>query len=105
MLTILLITQVIIVSILVLTVLFQKSGGDGISGLAGGGNGVISNKASANFITKITFILAFLFMANSLALAKLTIYDIQKSGKLIESIVADQQTESVDDAPLVPSAK
>ncbi|MDJ1407583.1 MAG: preprotein translocase subunit SecG [Candidatus Midichloria sp.] len=81
-----LVLQFVIVISLILAVLFQQSSSDGISGLAGGGHGIVSGKASANFITKTTFVLAFMFMINSLCLAKLTIMDLQKSGKIIESI-------------------
>lgn len=97
MLTLLLVLQFVIVISLILAVLLQQSSADGISGLAGGGHGIVSGKASANFITKTTFILAFMFMINSFCLAKLTIMDLQKSGKIIESI-----KEEVNQDPVVP---
>jgi len=86
MLTFLLVLQFIVVVSLILAVVLQQSSSDGLSGLAGGGHGVVSNKTSANFITKMIFVLAFIFMANSFCLAKITISDLQRSGKLIDSI-------------------
>ncbi|AEI89003.1 MAG: preprotein translocase subunit SecG [Candidatus Midichloria mitochondrii] len=97
MLTLLLVLQFVVVVSLILAVSLQQSSSDGVSGLAGGGHGIVSSKASANFITKTTFILAFVFMINSLCLAKLTIMDLQKSGKIIESI-----KEAVNQDPVVP---
>ena len=99
MLTLLLVLQFIIVVSLVLAVLLQQNSSHGLSGLAGGGHEVISGKASTKFISRTTFILAFAFMINSLCLARLTIADLQKSEKIINSI-NEQLIENQD--PVVP---
>lgn len=73
MATILLILQIFIVLALVAVILIQKTGNDGLSGLSGGGHNFLSSRATGNIFSKMTIILAFAFMANSLALAKLVI--------------------------------
>ena len=99
MLNLLLTSQFIIVASLILVVLLQQNSSDDLSSLAGGGHGVISGKASTKFISRITFLLAFAFMINSLCLARLTIADLKKSGEIINSISA-QPVENQD--PVVP---
>jgi preprotein translocase subunit SecG len=86
MYTFLLILQVVVVLIMVVTILLQQNDGGNLAGLAGGGNNIISSKAKNNFITKFTIALGLIFMANSLALARLTIDDSKKAKELLESI-------------------
>lgn len=71
----LLILQVIIAVTMIILVLLQKSDGDSLSGIGGGSGGlnsVMSSKASANALTKITMILIGIFMLNCLILASIS---------------------------------
>lgn len=71
----LLIMQVVIAVVMIILVLLQKSDGDSLSGIgggSGGANSIISSRASANILTKITMILIAVFMANCLILAVLS---------------------------------
>lgn len=71
----LLILQVIIAVVLIALVLLQKSDGDSLSGIGGGSGGmnsVMSSKASANALSKITMILVGIFMLNCLVLASIS---------------------------------
>lgn len=71
----LLILQVIVALSLIILVLVQKSDGDSLGGIGGGSGGmnsVISSRASANALTKITMILAGIFMLNCLILASIS---------------------------------
>ena len=64
--------QIIVAVFLILIVLIQKSGTDSLGGIGGGSGGamsVISSKASANILTRITMFLVVIFFVNSLALA------------------------------------
>lgn len=83
---VLLILQIIIVAALVLTILLQKSGSDGLAGLASGGHGFMSGRASASFITKFTMFLAFVLMLNSLLLAKIYLKTEESAHNIINSI-------------------
>ena len=101
MTTILFIVQIFIVLLLALVILFQKTGSDGLSGLSGGGGGVVSGKAVSNIFTKLTMILAVAFMVNSLLLAKFAVLDTQKAKGIIKSIAVEKK----EVAPSVPKAK
>lgn len=71
----LLILQVVIAVVMIILVLLQKSDGDSLSGIGGGSGGmnaVISSKASANLLSKITMILVGVFMFNCLILATIS---------------------------------
>lgn len=78
--------QIIVAVLLVLVILMQKTSSDGLAGLGGGSNNLMSSKASANFLTKLTIILAILFMSNSLILAKLSMLTNK------ETSIFDEQT-------------
>lgn len=65
--SILLIVQAVVCTLLIVVVLFQRSDSDGLSGLSGGsGTGIMSSRSKANFFTRLTAILAVIFMVNSL---------------------------------------
>ncbi|AIL64851.1 preprotein translocase subunit SecG [Rickettsiales bacterium Ac37b] len=78
--------QIIIAVLLVLVILMQKTSSDGLAGLGGSSNNLMSSKSSANFLTRLTIILAILFMLNSLILAKLSM------GENKETSIFDEQT-------------
>jgi preprotein translocase subunit SecG len=92
MLDVLLIVQMVIALLLVSVILLQKSNVDGTSGLGGGsgvGGGVVSAKTAANFFTRLTVILAFLFMVNAIALANLSGKKHTSEQKIEESLQTD----------------
>ena len=93
--------QIIIAIFLILIVLLQKSGTDslgGIGGGSGGANAVISSKASANILTKITMILVILFFVNSLALA--VIASKSTSSSKIQDYIEKSADEPKEVAPV-----
>ena len=69
-----LIIQAVLGLLLVITILLQKSGTDGLSGLSGNPTspGIVSAATVASFLTKTTICLAVLFIGNSLLLANLS---------------------------------
>lgn len=82
MFTVFLVIQVLLTVALVGFILVQRSDSDGLSGLGGGGGGsssFMSGRATANFLTRTTGILAALFMLNSLWLAALSARSHDKS--------------------------
>ena len=97
------IVQICIIALIVLVVLFQKSGTDSLAGLSGGGHGIVSGRTSGTLLTKITFFLAIAFMLNSLFLARLTIANFQSSGDLLKSITAPVPTEPIKETTSIPS--
>jgi preprotein translocase subunit SecG len=68
--------HIIVSLILVAVILLQRSSTDELQGIAGGGSsaldGVMTGSSSANFMTKLTSILAFIFMFNCLVLVNLS---------------------------------
>ncbi len=85
---ILLIVQLIVAVALIAFVLLQRSDNDGFGMGSGSGGGLMSSRGQANFMTKATAILAFIFMANSLVLTILTTYD--DSASIIDEIEAQE---------------
>lgn len=84
MLDILLFIHIIIAMLLIIVILMQRSGSDGVSGLSGGNNmGVVSARTVGNFLTKSTVVLATLFLINALVLANLS---AQKKPDLVTKI-------------------
>lgn len=103
MTSILLFIQVFIVFFLILTILIQKTGGDSLAGLSGGGHGVFSSRSSSNMFSKATIILAIAFMANSLLIAKVSMHTNKPKQSLIESIENDNNSKKVQEIK-VPQA-
>ncbi len=107
----LLILQVVIAVVMIILVLLQKSDGDSLSGIGGGSGGlnsVISSKASANILSKITMILVGVFMFNCLILATISNASRKKIASELEQVI--EQKEGAKDssgsakaaAPAVP---
>lgn len=67
MYTVLLVIHTIVVLFLIGIILIQRSDQDGM-GLSGGGSQFMSGRASANFLTRTTSILATIFIISSLIL-------------------------------------
>jgi len=68
MFTFLLVVQAIIAASLVATILVQKSEGGGL-GMGGSPSGLMSARGAADFLTRLTTILATLFVGLSIGLA------------------------------------
>ncbi|MFT6106130.1 MAG: preprotein translocase subunit SecG [Rickettsiales bacterium] len=97
----LLILQVVIALVMIILVLIQKSDGDSLGGIGGGGGGsgglnsVMSSKSSANILTKITMVLAGLFMLNCLFLALISSKMNNSSELEIDKIINQQNQEDL----------
>ncbi len=98
MLTVLLVLQIIVTVSMIVIILIQRSASDGMAGLAGGGNSVMSGRASANLLTRITAILATIFIVNSLTMAAISSRASNSEKSIIDEIQIDQK------APKVPLA-
>ncbi|QOD38386.1 preprotein translocase subunit SecG [Candidatus Wolbachia massiliensis] len=94
--TILSVLQVILVVILVILVLLQPPGSSSLSGFSSsqqGLNSMIPMKPSANPLSKITAIIAGLFIINTLLLSGLCSKDVHKKS-IAEKIVLEKQQEN-----------
>ena len=65
---VLLISHLIITIFLILVILFQRSEGGGLGMGSGGGDGVMSGRAAASALTKLTWIFAIAFIITSITL-------------------------------------
>ncbi len=100
MLTFFLILHLLIAAALVGVILLQRSEGGGL-GIGGGGmDGVMSSRETANFLTRLTAILAVAFMASSLLLATL-VEDRRDARSIIDTPIAgDNEDAIVDENPV-----
>lgn len=103
----LLIFQVIVAVVMIILVLLQKSDGDSLSGIGGGNGGanaIMSSKASANLLTKITMTLAGIFMINCLVLAGLSNSSKKAIQDDLNKIIEQQEKDGIIVKPAVPAA-
>lgn len=73
--TVLIVFHIIISLLLVTVILFQSTSSDELKGIGGGVSdvdGLMSSASSASFMTKLTSILAAIFMINCLVMANLS---------------------------------
>ncbi len=94
----LLIFQIVIAVLMVILVLLQKSDGDSLSGIGGGSGGlgsVISSKASANILSKITMTLVAVFMLNCLILASISNVGRKKAASELDQVIKEQEEKAI----------
>ncbi|MEM7022023.1 MAG: preprotein translocase subunit SecG [Pseudomonadota bacterium] len=97
MTTIVLIVHLLIALALVGVILLQRSEG-GALGIGGGGSGgLMTGRASANLLTRVTAVLAAAFIASSLILAILAAH------RSAPSSILDQPASSTPAAPSQPA--
>ncbi|MDT0507997.1 preprotein translocase subunit SecG [Novosphingobium sp. MMS21-SN21R] len=88
------VVQAIVASLLVITILMQKSEGGGL-GVGGSPAGFMSARGAADFMTRATTVLATLFVVLSIALAALAVSTT--SSREIDTSL--QRTTPVQNAP------
>ena len=106
MFNIFLILHAILAVVLVLSVLLQRSDGGALGGLGGGNfSGMLTGRSSANLLTKLTALIAALFLANSLLLAVLS--GNLKDKTIINNIELEDIIEENNnlDKPIVPDTE
>lgn len=88
---VLLIVHAIVAVLLIGIILLQKSSTDGLKGIGGGdvNSSMFSHGSASGFLTKITVILAIIFMVNCLVLANLS------SRKSSKSVIAQLAKSNV----------
>jgi len=96
MTTALFIIQGIIALLLVVIILMQRTGADSLAGLSGGGNSAFSSKSTASALSRTTTILAFLFIANCLLIAKIIKSDYEKENNIIGDMPSQTEIMSND---------
>ena len=83
--------QIFLTILISLVIVFQKSSSDGI--VVSNSGGQIPSSAQNSFISKFTIFLIFIFMANSLILAKNSISNNKESSSIIKSLENENISE------------
>ena len=83
----LLITQIVLVVILVIAVLLQKSSSIGLGAYSGSNESVFGAKGPNSFLAKATFTIGFLFVVNTLTLGYM--YSQANQASVVDSMIED----------------
>ncbi|WP_104697235.1 MULTISPECIES: preprotein translocase subunit SecG [unclassified Helicobacter] len=106
MISILFVSQIILSLLVVIVVLMQKSSSIGLGAYSSSNESVFGAKGPASFMSKLTFTLGALFLANTIALGYFYNKDFKKS--LIETnketIVPQSPLENKLQTPSAPIA-
>lgn len=107
----LLIVQIILAILITITVLLQKSSSIGLGAYSGSNESVFGAKGPTGFLTKLTFVLGFLFIVNTLTLGYF--YTSENSSSIADQIVPENNQvvpaspapeNTTPTAPAAPSA-
>ncbi len=105
MTTLLLVAQVIIAIVLTISVLLQKSSSIGLGAYSGSNESLFGAKGPAGFLAMFTFVMAGLFILNTLALGYIYNNDAKNSlAEQIEKVIPSSPEQKVNVAPKAPSA-
>ncbi|MDY0116002.1 MAG: preprotein translocase subunit SecG [Sulfurimonadaceae bacterium] len=88
----LLIVQIVLVVILTIAVLLQKSSSIGLGAYSGSNESVFGAKGPNSFLAKTTFLLGFLFVVNTITLGY--IYSQEKNRSVVDTLVEDTNYEA-----------
>jgi len=110
MTTVLLVSQFVLTVILTISVLLQKSSSIGLGAYSGSNESLFGAKGPAGFMAKFTFVMAILFVGNTLTLGyfynqdkKVSIAEDIKVGKsVVPNVPVPTTSEPV--APSAPTA-
>ena len=97
--TVVIVIHLMIVSVLIGTVLLQKSEGGGLG--MGGGAGFMSSRGTANLLTRTTAVLAVGFFVTSLLLSWIASYD-RKPASILGGQPASQSQPVGGAVPVAP---
>jgi preprotein translocase subunit SecG len=106
MTSILLIVQIVLVVLLTIAVLLQKSSSIGLGAYSGSNESVFGAKGPSSFLAKTTFFLGFLFVVNTVTLGYF--YGQERNESVVDQMVeqTDVAAPTIDvAAPAAPEAK
>jgi len=98
------IVQIVLAILITIAVLLQKSSSIGLGAYSGSNESLFGAKGPAGFLTKITFILAFLFVANTLTLGYMYTKESKSSAvdtvKTIDKVIPAAKTSKATATPV-----
>ena len=99
-----LIIHAILALTLIVIILLQRSDGGALGGIGGGSfSGMLTGRSSANFLTKLTAVIAALFLGNSLFLAILSGNLKEKS--IVNETILEDFSDDINTKPIVPDSE
>ncbi|EAK6766671.1 preprotein translocase subunit SecG [Campylobacter jejuni] len=101
MITLLIILQFIIVVVICIAVLLQKSSSIGLGAYSGSNESLFGAKGPAGFLAKFTFVMGILLIANTIGLGYL--YNKVSKDSLAEKIKVENNNTTIPSAPIVPT--
>ncbi|EAK0929427.1 preprotein translocase subunit SecG [Campylobacter jejuni] len=101
MITLLIILQFIIVVVICIAVLLQKSSSIGLGAYSGSNESLFGAKGPAGFLAKFTFVMGILLIANTISLGYL--YNKASKDSLAEKIKVENNNTTIPSAPIVPT--
>ena len=84
MISTLLVVQILLTIAIVITVLLQKSSSIGLGAYSGSNESMFGAKGPAGFLAKATFVLAILFVLNTLTMGY--VYNKEKAHSVVDTI-------------------
>lgn len=100
----LLIVQFVLVLVITIAVLLQKSSSIGLGAYSGSNESLFGAKGPAGFLAKFTFVIGLLFVINTVALGYF--YNKKTSDSIAEKIPASfNATTTTPAAPLAPTTQ
>ena len=97
------VSQFILTALIVVSVLLQKSSSIGLGAYSGSNESMFGAKGPAGFLAKFTFVIALVFVMNTLALGYF--YNQEKNTSLAEDIKVEKGVVPVNpEFPVAPSA-
>ncbi len=98
----LLIVQIVLVVMLVIAVLLQKSSSIGLGAYSGSNESVFGAKGPASFLAKTTFIIGFLFVVNTITLGYM--YSSASAESVVDNAVETTNVVAPSSvAPVMPA--
>ena len=102
MISFLIILQFIIVVVICVAVLLQKSSSIGLGAYSGSNESLFGAKGPAGFLAKFTFVMGILLIVNTISLGYL--YNKSSKNSLAEKIQVENNNSAVPNIPSVPQA-
>ncbi|MDA7818337.1 preprotein translocase subunit SecG [Sulfurimonas sp.] len=81
----LLMVQIVLVVVLVIAVLLQKSSSIGLGAYSGSNDSVFGAKGPSSFLAKTTFLIGFLFVANTITLGYM--YSTSANESVVDNMI------------------
>jgi preprotein translocase subunit SecG len=95
------IVQIILVVMLVIAVLLQKSSSIGLGAYSGSNDSVFGAKGPASFLAKTTFTIGFLFVVNTIALGYM--YSSASSESVVDNLIESTDVKAPSAASTLPA--